>query len=142
MKWVVCRNRVTSDVTLNSAPGRRIRAKGGTGQSATDDAKVAATYKQVAKKSSTDALNNKQLQDLVTRMNLEQQYSRLSQEKKQQSAGKQLLDKFFKSPDAQKAAVEFAFRNTGRPTPGYEQTFHTASQVGKILELESHKHLS
>jgi hypothetical protein len=41
------------------------------------DAVRAKTLKSTARKSSTDALSNKELQDLVTRMNLEQQYVRL-----------------------------------------------------------------
>ena len=43
------------------------------------DAARAAILKKTAATKSTDSLSNKELQDLVTRMNLEQQYSRLTQ---------------------------------------------------------------
>lgn len=42
------------------------------------DAKNAASYKKVATTKGTQALSNKQLQDLVNRQNLEQQYARLN----------------------------------------------------------------
>lgn len=43
------------------------------------DAVAAKKHKATAKKSSTDALSNKDLQALVTRMNLEQQYKKLAE---------------------------------------------------------------
>lgn len=52
---------------------------------ASDDATLAKAHKAKAKASGTKALSNKELQELVTRMNLEQQYSRLVPA----SAGKQ-----------------------------------------------------
>lgn len=75
MKWGVRK----SEVTLSTTPGKKVRGSGGYDLEAHDDAKKAATYKQKAKKSTTDALSNKELQDLVLRMNLEQQYKRLSE---------------------------------------------------------------
>lgn len=68
MKWGV-RKRASTLVS---------KAKGGPKEPASEDAVKAKALKKTAKTSSTDALSNKQLQDLVTRMNLEQQYSRLS----------------------------------------------------------------
>lgn len=53
-------------------------------QSSTDsgpkstDAKTARDHRATVKKSGTDALSNKELQELVTRLNLEQQYSKLN----------------------------------------------------------------
>lgn len=44
-----------------------------------EDAAKAAVLKKRARTQSTDSLSNKELQDLVTRMNLEQQYTRLAQ---------------------------------------------------------------
>lgn len=92
MKWGK-RKHETRDVTVSERPGRKVKAKGGTGQSASDDAKRIATVKQKAKASTTDALSNKELQDLVTRMNLEQQYARLNPKK--QSKGKAFVQKLF-----------------------------------------------
>lgn len=65
-------------VSVSREPGKKVKARGGTGLSPHEDAVNAAVTKQKAKSSTTDSLSNKELQDLVTRMNLEQQYSRLS----------------------------------------------------------------
>lgn len=59
-------------------PGTKVQTKGGRGIEAHEDAVRTALSKQIAKSSTTDALSTKELQDLVTRMNLEQQYSKLS----------------------------------------------------------------
>lgn len=77
MKWGKRKSEPTS-VTTTAVPGKRVKAKGGTLQPASDDAVRAAASKQRAKKSTTDSLSNKELQELVTRMNLEQQYARLA----------------------------------------------------------------
>jgi ribosomal protein S18 acetylase RimI-like enzyme len=77
MHWGVRRDR-SSKVTVTHTPGKRIKTTGGHERPAHIDAKVAARSKQVAKSSTTDALSNKELKALVERMNLEQQYSRLS----------------------------------------------------------------
>lgn len=57
------------------------KTRGGEGFDAHNDAKVTARSKQIAKKSGTQALSTKELQDLVSRMNLEQQYSKLAASK-------------------------------------------------------------
>lgn len=69
------------EVSTTATPGKKVTAKGGQNQPAADDAVRAASLKQKAKASSTDSLNTKELQELVNRLNLEQQYSRLTQEK-------------------------------------------------------------
>ncbi len=51
----------------------KIKGKGGKGAPATDDAVKAAMTKQKLKKSGPAALSNKELQELSTRLNLEQQ---------------------------------------------------------------------
>jgi hypothetical protein len=58
-------------------PGKMVKTSGGKHHSAHEDAVKAATARQKAKKSTLDSLSNRELQDLVNRMNLEQQYSRL-----------------------------------------------------------------
>lgn len=84
MRWGVRRN-VGSDgrveVTTTVRPGQKVVAKGGQGQPAHEDAVRTAVSKQKAKASTTDALSTKELQELVNRMNLEQQYSKLTQQK-------------------------------------------------------------
>lgn len=66
-----------SDVAMKERPGKKLRTKGGKELPASADAKKIAVSKQQARKSSTDSLSTKDLQELVNRMNLEQQYSRL-----------------------------------------------------------------
>lgn len=83
MKWNVRRDNGGSavEVSTKTYPGKKVVAKGGTNQSPSADAIRVAASKQIAKKSTTDALSTKELQDLVNRMNLEQQYSRLTSTK-------------------------------------------------------------
>lgn len=88
MKWGVRkRDKTPTAVVLKERPGKRVKAKGGKYQPPSEDAKVAATYKQQAKRSSTDSLSNKELQALVNRMNLEEQYNRLANSDVQLSVG-------------------------------------------------------
>lgn len=56
-------------------------------ESASDDAVRTKGLNQRARESGRDALSNKELQDAITRMNLEQQYDRL----KPRSAGEKAL---------------------------------------------------
>lgn len=84
MKWGV-RRKNPSAVTVIAKDGKKIKVSGGVGQPAHEDAILAKTAKQKAKKSSTDSLSNKELQALVTRLNLEQQLSKLGSGQK--SAG-------------------------------------------------------
>jgi hypothetical protein len=79
MKWGVRKaDRSATDVVVTQKkPGTRVSTSGGKNQPASEDAKNAAAARQKAKSSTTDSLSNKELQDLVRRMNLEQQYSDL-----------------------------------------------------------------
>lgn len=78
MRWGI-RKRDTSpqSVTLRQKPGKRVKAKGGKFQPAHEDAVRVAALKQRSRKSTSDSLSTKELQDLVQRMNLEQQLERL-----------------------------------------------------------------
>lgn len=78
MKWGVRKKRGSS--SSSSSEG----GKGG--KPVSEDASKAHGHKTVAKKHGTDALGNKELQELVTRMNLEQQYGRLSSQNKGRGA--------------------------------------------------------
>jgi hypothetical protein len=89
MKWG--RRKGPQAVAVKATPGRRVSAKGGKRQSASEDAISAAVAKQKARKSTTDSLSTKELQNLVTRMNLEQQYSKLSGQSAKVAAGKQIV---------------------------------------------------
>lgn len=72
-------------------PGVKLQTRGGKGIPASEDAKTAAVSKQKAKSSTTDSLSNQELQNLVTRMNLEQQYEKLTTA--QVSPGKKFINK-------------------------------------------------
>lgn len=61
---------------------KKIKTKGGKGYPATSDAVRARTLGQIAKKSGPKALTNKELQDYNNRLNLEQNYKRLSYQDK------------------------------------------------------------
>jgi hypothetical protein len=63
---------------IQKKPGTKVTSEGGRGVPAHDDAIRSAHAKQVAKTSTTDALSTKELQDLVTRLNLERQYAQLT----------------------------------------------------------------
>ena len=77
-----------SSVTVYSKPGKGvIKVSGGEGLLPSQDVKDATSYKQIAKESGTQALTNKELQHLVSRINLDQQYSKLANAPKKQSAG-------------------------------------------------------
>lgn len=68
-------------VTVTHKPGRKVKTKGGKRQPAHEDALRTAIIRQQTKKSTTDSISNKDLKELVDRMNLEQQYSRLASHK-------------------------------------------------------------
>jgi len=101
MHWGVRRASKYSDgpkgtnnpVVTKERPGHKVTAKGGENQPASADAKAIAISRQKAKKSSTDSLSTKDLQDLVNRMNLEQQYSRLTPDSRS-TKGKKFAGKF------------------------------------------------
>jgi hypothetical protein len=92
MKWGVVRPIGPTGVVVTSTPGKKVKTSGGTGQPASDDAVKTAALRQRAKKSTTDSLSNKELQDLVTRMNLERQYSTLAPKTPKQQVAKFLTD--------------------------------------------------
>lgn len=72
---------------------RRRRGADGLVEKSEDVKRAEAARAKVGKKGDTRALSNKELQDLVTRMNLEQQFSKLSvQNKKTNPALKFVAD--------------------------------------------------
>jgi hypothetical protein len=89
MKWGVRRNKVElqtkgvnidgerSTVTLNPKTGRIVSASPTLRAKPSEDAVRAKVAKARVKSQSLDTLSNQELQQLVNRMNLEQQYSRL-----------------------------------------------------------------
>lgn len=83
--------RPSTDVTVSQKPGKFVRTSGGKRQIAADDAVKVAASRQLAKKSTTDSLSNKQLQDAVTRMNLETQFNKLSKSADRRGRGKKFV---------------------------------------------------
>lgn len=73
-------------ISIKTAPGK-IEVSGGRGRMPSDDAVQAAAYRQIVKASSTHALTNKELQALVTRINLEQNYAKATAPSKGGGAG-------------------------------------------------------
>lgn len=78
-------SRTTPKTKVKVRPGRTVKASGGKKHTASEDAIVAAVKKQMAKKSTTDSLSTKDLQSLVQRMNLEQQYRDLAKKQRNQT---------------------------------------------------------
>ena len=93
MRWGVRRSAAElsgpQPVTIDAKPGKKIQTSGGKGQPVSDDAKLAAVYRQKAKASGPQSLSNAEMQTIVTRMNLEQQYMKLNP--KQVSLGEKFL---------------------------------------------------
>jgi hypothetical protein len=87
-----------NSVTLYSKAGHGVvKTTGGHGRLPSEDAKNAAVYKQIAKKSGTDALSNDHLRMLVGRMGLEQQYSKISNQEMPKSKGRKFIEGILKS---------------------------------------------
>jgi hypothetical protein len=98
------RKKPATDITVSQKPGRFVQTKGGKRQIATEDAVRNAAQRQLAKKSTTDSLSTKQLQDVVTRMNLEQQYAQLSKKADRRGAGERLIARILDDPEVKKFA--------------------------------------
>ena len=97
MKWGVrradrkARKLAPTEVQTKVVPGARVQTSGGRNQKPSEDAIRVATNRQKARASTPDALSTKELQEMVTRMNLEQQYSKLTS--KQKNPGRKLVSK-------------------------------------------------
>ena len=85
MRWGVRRSQAELDsgkptpvIVKTSKGSSKIRTSGGTHQPASDDAIQAASVNQKLKKSGINSLSNKEMQDLVTRLNLQQQMNKLT----------------------------------------------------------------
>jgi hypothetical protein len=83
-------NNARQEITVTQKGAHALKTKGGKYGAASEDARRAAAGRQSIKKSGVHSLSNKELQEVVTRMNLEQQYVRLSTPQKKQ--GKSFVD--------------------------------------------------
>lgn len=102
MQWGKRKTRTPSGVEVTSTPGKRVKASGGKNEAPSEDAKRTAIQKQIAKRSSTDALSNNELKQLVERMNLEANYERLAK----QSSGNDIVKKLFSEPKYRNQQIE------------------------------------
>jgi 2'-5' RNA ligase len=83
MKWGIHKKEKAEPIPdgeyrVTAKPGQKVKVEGGRGLSPHEDAIRVAAAREAAKNSSTDSLSTKQLQELVTRTQLEQQYSKLT----------------------------------------------------------------
>lgn len=91
--------RKASEVTVRPKASGGVKTVGGKGRPASDDAKDAAVKKQVAKKSSVHALSNQELQSLINRMNLEQQFVRLQKNDPDANRAEKFINKLLGKKD-------------------------------------------
>ena len=136
MKWGVTRaaNKAAKnspEVTVTQKKGGTfVQTKGGKKLPASEDAKNAAIGRQKAKASTTDALSNAELRQVVERMNLEAQYSRLAFESDRRSVGQKFISGLLgqKRYNGQKRTFSDPNENAG------EQARKAAKQVKDALE--------
>lgn len=102
MKWGVRR---PQEVSVKTRPGKLVKTSGGKFHGPSEDAVQARVSKQKVKSSSIDSLSNKELQALVNRMNLEQQYDRLKAEPQRRSLGMKFAVTILGSKGVQNMAV-------------------------------------
>lgn len=78
------------------------------------DAERAKQHAATVKKSGTKALSNKELQELVTRMNLEQQFSTLSAKQKQNRDGKAFVREILSTGRTINDVIQFVNSPAGK----------------------------
>lgn len=105
MKWGVRKDR-PHEVTVTQKLGKPLKSSGGHGLKAHQDAVAAQIARQKARSSSVHALSNHELKQVVERMNLEQQYARLSGKPK--GEGRKFAEEQLKSIGRQKIASTIA----------------------------------
>lgn len=115
------------EVEVKAVPGRKVKTSGGAGKPASEDAIRAKVGRQVAKKSSTDALSNQELQAVVQRMQLEANYRRLSSEDK--TAGQKFINRFFLNQQKRESDLKNI-----ESLYGAGATAVVAAQVGKDIK--------
>lgn len=128
MKWGVRNDRSAAKapqpIDYKQEPGKSVVTRGGKNLPATEDAINSAISRQKARASTTDALTTKELQDLVKRMNLEQQYSDLMQKRAARSPNPINRGKNF-------VKGMLGFGNTANQVIGFKN-----SPAGKMIEQE------
>lgn len=85
------------------------------------DAERAKRHAATVAKKGTKALSNKELQELVTRMNLEQQFSTLSTKQKQEKSAKNVIKQVLQTGRTVNDVIQFVNSPAGK-------------QIRKVLE--------
>lgn len=101
MKWGVRKRRETSSeaapdhetVTVKRSASGKVETSGGRGHGMSEDAMRAVANRQKARASGRDSLSNKEMQDIITRMELEGKYNRvMAANVAPKSRGRQLVE--------------------------------------------------
>lgn len=92
MRWGVRRKNIggPNEVTVSVDKGK-LKTKGGEGHAPSEEAKAAAATKQKAKKSGVHSLSNQEIQEAVTRMNLESNFSQATAKTKSTVPGQKFV---------------------------------------------------
>lgn len=114
--------RKETDVVVKQKPGQFVKTSGGKRRTASDDAVKVAATRQSARRSTTDSLTTKQLQEAVSRMELEKKYHNLSKELDRRNRGRKLWDKArgVKMKDVDRKINSWnktVYSNTGKSIP-------------------------
>jgi hypothetical protein len=117
---------------------KKLTTTGGSNTPASEDAKKAAVYKRTAKKSSTDALSTKELTDLVSRMNMEQQYDRLVKGTRDE-AGQKFAGRIVKEHGAQAVMVGGGVAVGAHPALGSIKAVRIGLKVATALATKGQK---
>jgi len=115
MRWGHRKERAAVEVTANTRAGKRVKTSGGQHHMPSEDAVRVASARQKAKMSTTDSLSNRELQDVVTRMNLEQQFNNLN--RTSGGAGKQFA-KMLLGMAGEQQVGDFVSKQTNNPAAG------------------------
>lgn len=115
------------------------RAEGGRGRKAApeaseDKAKANVVSAKVAK-GNTSALSNQELQTLVTRMNLEQQYSRLTEKPSKFQTGKKFVDNALSTGTTINNVIKFVNSPSGKITRTLVSKSSKQQKNEKIKEI-------
>lgn len=115
------------EVQVKTTPGKKVKTAGGEKVTPHEDAVKARVGRQVAKRSTTDALSNQELKAVVERMQLEQRYQQLSTADK--SAGKKFVERFFFNQQKREADLKNL-----ESLYGAGATAVVAAQVGRDIK--------
>jgi hypothetical protein len=114
--------------------GKKVKTTGGNKQPASADAVNAAVSKRMALKSSTDSLSTKQLQEMVNRMNLEQQYSRLEKDSFRSKSGTKFATEMVKQHGAEAVLVGGSIAIKKNPALASVSALNKAMKVAAFLK--------